>query len=107
VGLACGGGLYFVASFSTAMNLVLLRFGPRLTESLEESYESASDMSDMEAMATGDYDKKVLSFPPRNLDYGGTNDEKSPLRPSMDLSEFNKKMASSRLSARSRPSLGI
>jgi len=29
VGIACGGGLYFVASFSAAMNLLLLRFGPR------------------------------------------------------------------------------
>lgn len=29
VGVACGGGLYFVASFTTALMLVLLRFGPR------------------------------------------------------------------------------
>lgn len=27
---ACGGGLYFVASFTTALMLVLLRFGPRV-----------------------------------------------------------------------------
>lgn len=26
---ACGGGLYFLASFTTALMLVLLRFGPR------------------------------------------------------------------------------
>ena len=29
VGVACGGGLYFAASFTTALMLVLLRFGPR------------------------------------------------------------------------------
>lgn len=29
VGVSCGGGLYFVATFTTAMMLVLLRFGPR------------------------------------------------------------------------------
>lgn len=29
VGIACGGGLYFPASFCTAIILVLLRFGPR------------------------------------------------------------------------------
>ena len=29
VGVACGGGLYFVASFTTALMLTLLRFGPR------------------------------------------------------------------------------
>jgi uncharacterized membrane protein YhiD involved in acid resistance len=30
VGIACGGQLYFVASFSIAIILVLLRFGPRV-----------------------------------------------------------------------------
>jgi len=29
VGVACGGGLYFVATFASALILVLLRFGPR------------------------------------------------------------------------------
>ncbi|KAL7529342.1 hypothetical protein ACHAXR_002914 [Thalassiosira sp. AJA248-18] len=29
VGVACGGGLYFVATYTTALMLVLLRFGPR------------------------------------------------------------------------------
>jgi uncharacterized membrane protein YhiD involved in acid resistance len=32
VGIACGGGLYFVASFSTALNLLILRFGPRFSD---------------------------------------------------------------------------
>jgi uncharacterized membrane protein YhiD involved in acid resistance len=32
VGIACGGGLYFAASFTTALNLLLLRFGPRFVE---------------------------------------------------------------------------
>eukprot|EP00804_Cyclotella_cryptica_P021547 CCRYP_005845-RB/>CCRYP_005845-RB protein AED:0.39 eAED:0.39 QI:0/-1/0/1/-1/0/1/0/139 len=35
VGAACGGGLYFVASFTTALMLVLLRFGPRSMSSSE------------------------------------------------------------------------
>jgi putative Mg2+ transporter-C (MgtC) family protein len=29
VGIACAGGMYFAASFTTAIMLVLLRFGPR------------------------------------------------------------------------------
>lgn len=29
VGVACGGGLYFVATFTSALMLILLRFGPR------------------------------------------------------------------------------
>jgi uncharacterized membrane protein YhiD involved in acid resistance len=32
VGIACAGGLFFVASFSTAIMLVVLRFGPRSNE---------------------------------------------------------------------------
>jgi putative Mg2+ transporter-C (MgtC) family protein len=31
VGVACGGGLYFAASYCVALMLVLLRFGPRAT----------------------------------------------------------------------------
>jgi len=37
VGMACGGGLYFIASFSTAVNLLLLRFGPRAIVTHDES----------------------------------------------------------------------
>ena len=29
IGVACGGGLYFVATFTSALILLLLRFGPR------------------------------------------------------------------------------
>eukprot|EP00527_Entomoneis_sp_CCMP2396_P008031 CAMPEP_0198150464 /NCGR_PEP_ID=MMETSP1443-20131203/51037_1 /TAXON_ID=186043 /ORGANISM="Entomoneis sp., Strain CCMP2396" /LENGTH=275 /DNA_ID=CAMNT_0043815773 /DNA_START=319 /DNA_END=1146 /DNA_ORIENTATION=- len=37
VGVACGGSMYFVASFSTAIMLILLRFGPRGNDMEEES----------------------------------------------------------------------
>ena len=40
VGIACGGGMYFVAAFTTALNLVLLRFGPRATISDDSSINS-------------------------------------------------------------------
>ena len=33
VGIACGGELYFAASFTSAILLVLLRFGPRIHDS--------------------------------------------------------------------------
>ena len=32
IGVACGGGLYFVATFTSALILMLLRFGPRQME---------------------------------------------------------------------------
>lgn len=37
VGVACGGGLYFVATFTAALMLVLLRFGPRSHLGREDS----------------------------------------------------------------------
>lgn len=40
VGIACGGGMYVVAAFTTALNLVLLRFGPRATISDDSSINS-------------------------------------------------------------------
>jgi hypothetical protein len=99
VGLACGGGLYFIASFSTAMNLVLLRFGPRLSDNFDRAFGSGSDLSDLEAMATAGYD----AGKPYNKDYGGAN-EISPLTPSREVTDYQKKMLSTR-STRSRPSL--
>mmetsp|Transcript_38768 Transcript_38768/g.116514 ORF Transcript_38768/g.116514 Transcript_38768/m.116514 type:complete len:296 (-) Transcript_38768:119-1006(-) len=39
VGIACGGGLYFPASFCVAIMLVLLRFGPRHNDTEDEEDE--------------------------------------------------------------------
>lgn len=36
VGIACGGGMYFTAAFSTALNLLILRFGPRADSSSDD-----------------------------------------------------------------------
>jgi uncharacterized membrane protein YhiD involved in acid resistance len=44
VGVACGGRLYFIAAFTIAIMLLLLRFGPRLDESSAE--ESPKDRDD-------------------------------------------------------------
>lgn len=43
VGVACGGGLYFPASFGVALLMLMLRFAPRGTD------ESSDDESDVEA----------------------------------------------------------
>jgi putative Mg2+ transporter-C (MgtC) family protein len=51
VGIACGGGLYFVASLSTAIVLVMLRFGPRTQyqQDLEdaEEEEALAELEDL------------------------------------------------------------
>lgn len=51
VGCACGGGLYFVAVFCTTVMLVLLRFGPRFNENVEDEEEEYDDPSIVSANA--------------------------------------------------------
>ncbi|KAL3802990.1 hypothetical protein HJC23_011613 [Cyclotella cryptica] len=107
VGLACGGGLYFVASFSTAVNLVLLRFGPRLTDMGVEN-NMPEGGADLQSLSEEDFDResgKPLSFSVPKKIYGGTN-ETSPLTAQRhQLSTHQMKMLSTRGSTRSRPSL--
>lgn len=105
VGLACGGGLYFVASFSTAINLVLLRFGPRLTDMVSGTYfaESAADLSVMNDEELAKEAARSYSFATQSQ--YGTDGEKSPLTPSRDVADYRNKMMSSMRSSRSRPSL--
>ena len=105
VGLACGGGLYFVASFSTAINLVLLRFGPRLTDMVSGTYfaESAADLSVMNDEELAKEAARSYSFAAQSQ--YGTDGEKSPLTPSRDVADYRNKMMSSMRSSRSRPSL--
>jgi len=43
VGIACGGGLYFAASFCVAIMLVLLRFGPRQIDDEEDDDDDDND----------------------------------------------------------------
>jgi len=43
VGIACGGELYFAASFGTCLMMLLLRFGPRGSDHDEEEYDDDGD----------------------------------------------------------------
>merc|ERR1712192_86948 len=47
VGVSCGGRLYFVASFSAAIMLILLRFGPRGTSNDDEEEEEEETNASM------------------------------------------------------------
>ena len=64
VGVACGGTLYFAAMFGTAVMLVLLRFGPRMTDD--------SGDEDAEAEEGTEVDKSLEA----DLGYGGVEDKK-------------------------------
>eukprot|EP00565_Helicotheca_tamesis_P001197 CAMPEP_0185725916 /NCGR_PEP_ID=MMETSP1171-20130828/2044_1 /TAXON_ID=374046 /ORGANISM="Helicotheca tamensis, Strain CCMP826" /LENGTH=344 /DNA_ID=CAMNT_0028394155 /DNA_START=86 /DNA_END=1120 /DNA_ORIENTATION=+ len=48
VGIACGGGLYFAASFCVAIMMVILRFGPRWKAKVEDEDDSRGVLCDVE-----------------------------------------------------------
>lgn len=48
VGIACAGGMYYIASLSCAVMLVLLRFGPRTNIPLEEINQEEEHSDDEE-----------------------------------------------------------
>lgn len=64
VGVACGGELYFAATYGTAVMLVLLRFGPRLRDN-----ENEEDDEEEEEHAEND---KSLDA---DIGYGGVEEQ--------------------------------
>ena len=57
VGIACSGGLYFIASLSTAIVLVMLRFGPRTnyqTYGEEDLLDGKNDLDSLVESELGD-----------------------------------------------------
>eukprot|EP00986_Skeletonema_menzelii_P021200 scaffold33618_cov211-Skeletonema_menzelii.AAC.1 len=85
VGIACGGGLYFVASFAVALNLVLLRFGPRPVSSSDENSTAGSygSMIGRDVVATNKHGKVAdieTGRSPEEHAYGSTAHESEPLK---------------------------
>lgn len=70
VGIACGGGMYFTAAFSTALNLLLLRFGPRGTSSDDSSVASRSSGSERANLVGKDVETGNVGL--EKPSYGGT-----------------------------------
>jgi len=94
VGIACGGGMYFVACFSTALNLLILRFGPRVQEN--EGSESSED-GDPQDLEFGKVETTDKPF------YGGA--VASPRRDEVMPLKSSSARAVRRGSISSRPSL--
>jgi len=101
VGIACGGGMYFVASFSTALNLLLLRFGPRPAGAGEDrsvgSRFSGTDWFGKDVEVGQKETEKPTS-------YGGT-EEFQPLAPKEEPVRESSGHRPSTGSLRNRPSL--
>ena len=105
VGIACSGELYFAATFSVAIMLVLLRFGPRMFSG--EDFES-DDCDDSDADADDDDDEEasykyqaVLATASESQHLNLPN---SPLSPSIKSTSI-RSTASRRLKKQKKPSL--
>ena len=69
VGIACGGELYFAASFGTCLMMLLLRFGPRGSDMVDEDYHEEDEEDDADADEEGElnqlqHDSFRLEIPP-------------------------------------------
>lgn len=112
VGLACGGGLYFIASFAVALNLVLLRFGPRPTSSDDSSIAgSFGSMIGRDIEATNSPRRAVDIESGRSTEkqtYGSTADaeENEPLKNGETLEPLKRRDSTARARKKKpRPSL--
>lgn len=79
VGIACSGELYFAASFSVAIMLLLLRFGPRLSDDDGSSnYGSTTTLDNLRFHGDIESSRSALARNAiqRNVDeYGATNEK--------------------------------
>ena len=110
VGIACGGGLYFIASFAVALNLVLLRFGPRPNSSSDDSSIAASfgSMIGRDVIASGKNGKSMdieTGRSPKKQSYG-TTQESTPLKKDEKIEPLRSPDNATKLRRKkSRPSL--
>ncbi|CAB9497689.1 Protein MgtC [Seminavis robusta] len=105
VGIACAGGMYFVASLSTAIMLVLLRFGPRTNFPPGDDDDDDESIDDEDETEVGE---AIANINAKKI-YQSIDPEKQPImtreiRPS--LSNSQRSSAAKRTSTRlPRPSL--
>lgn len=92
VGISCGGGLYFIACFTTALNLSLLRFGPRATKSEDDrSVPSQPSVSEWAPLVGKDEEEGPVD-PKRSSSslHGGTETPLGPRSPRSSRSRRNR-----------------
>ena len=103
VGIACAGGMYFVASLSTAIMLVLLRFGPRTNFPPDDDDDEVENMGGLSL----EVDEAIANVAARKKNYDSTSSELGSLlqSPQKQHSERSHKSTNRRPSAIGRPSL--
>ncbi|KAL3905908.1 MAG: hypothetical protein SGARI_004241 [Bacillariaceae sp.] len=62
VGIACGGELYFAASFGVAIMMLLLRFGPRSFDTDDDEYDEENVHDEMETKTLSERGLKTVVF---------------------------------------------
>ena len=71
VGIACGGGLYFAASYAIAAMMLLLRFGPRSADTCGDDDEGEGEVCELEAELASLKSHDMLSSNNARMSYGG------------------------------------
>eukprot|EP00522_Entomoneis_paludosa_P019092 CAMPEP_0172449254 /NCGR_PEP_ID=MMETSP1065-20121228/8004_1 /TAXON_ID=265537 /ORGANISM="Amphiprora paludosa, Strain CCMP125" /LENGTH=289 /DNA_ID=CAMNT_0013200881 /DNA_START=208 /DNA_END=1077 /DNA_ORIENTATION=+ len=109
VGCACGGALYFVAAFCTAIMLVLLRFGPRQHD-LDEDDEEEANGAEGEATDASIWSAKKGPYGTDSLRTRDDFGEKEPMIKKGDsergIERGESRLSSNTKSLRSRAALG-
>jgi len=63
VGIACAGGLFFISALTTSILLVMLRFGPRSSATMDEEDEEEDDLDDDNTFAHDRFSGKDIEMP--------------------------------------------
>jgi uncharacterized membrane protein YhiD involved in acid resistance len=76
VGVSCGGGLYFVAIFTTVCTMVVLKYGANIVSALSEPVTKSEDISSLNSEKTANYGSLNSSLnrpllPPRSTSNAG------------------------------------
>ena len=110
VGIACAGGMYFVASLSTAIMLVLLRFGPRTNFPSDDDDDDHPELG-VDAGSNDlqmDIDAAIANLnSSKKQNYHATHEspEKDQLIPRMSTHSQRSNNTSTRRNVEQRPSL--
>jgi putative Mg2+ transporter-C (MgtC) family protein len=107
VGIACAGAMYFVASFTTSIILVLLRFGPRPKTLDDDDDDEENEDEDSDVVESGDTQfVNPAMKQPSSYSFFTTDPELQPIMSSLKRSSLGRGELQKGLSKRSlRPSL--
>ena len=102
VGIACGGDLYFAASFGVAIMMLLLRFGPRGFEGDDDEDNTEADAGGEDLEGGGGIDLQASTRTATNLIIGNTVTTHQPQDEASMTSNTRKSLTEQQKKARLR-----